>query len=61
MDNMVRWSITHIQVCGYIIDCHVAIFLHDGFNCSSGLTGWKSVCYRTNAVHELLSPPVHLL
>ena len=53
----------------YFIQCYAAIFLHDGFNCCIGLschysvylTGSRRVCYRTNAVHELPSPLVHLL
>jgi len=69
MDDMVCWSMTHIQMCGYYIHCYAAIFLHDGFNCCSGLwchysvslTRLRRVCYRTNAVHELPSPLVHLL
>ena len=28
---------THIQMCFYFIRCYAAIFLHDGFNCCSGL------------------------
>ena len=69
MDDMVCWSMTHIQMCGYFIQCYAAIFLHDGFNCCNSL--WcdysvclirsRRVCYRTNAVHELPSPLVHLL
>jgi hypothetical protein len=55
-------------VCDYIIHCYMAIFLHGGFNCCNGLwchysvclTGLRTVRYRTNAVHELLSPLVHL-
>jgi len=49
--------------------CYAAIYLHDGFNCCNGLwchysvclTRSRRVCYRTNAVHELPSPLVHLL
>ena len=66
---MVCWSMTHIQMCGYFIHCYVAICLHDGFNCCNVLwchylvcqTRSRRVCYRTNAVHELPSPLVHLL
>ena len=66
---MVCWSVTHIQMCRYFIHCYVAIFLHDGFNCCNALwchhsvclTGSRAVCYRTAAVHELPSAPVHLL
>ena len=44
-------------------------FLHDGFNCCNGLWCYYSVClirsrrvcYRTNTIHELPSPLVHLL
>ena len=62
MDEMVCWSMTHIQMCGYFIHCYAAIFLHDGFNCFSELwcnysvclTRSRRVCYRTNAVRELL-------
>jgi len=69
MDNMVCWSMTHIQMCGYFIHCYEVIFLHDGFNCCNDLwhhfsvclTRSRRVCYRTNAVHELPSPLVHLL
>ena len=69
MDDMVCRSMTHIQMCGYFIHCYAAISLHDGFNCCSALwchywvclTGSRRVCYRTNAVHELPSPLVHLL
>ena len=69
MDDMVCWSMTNIQICGYFIHCYAAIFLHDGFNCCNGL--WchysafpdrsRRICYRTNAVHELPSPLAHLL
>ena len=66
---MVCWSMTHFQICCYFIRCYAAIFLHDGFNRCNALwchywvclTGSRRVCYRTNAVHELPSPPVHLL
>ena len=67
-DDMVCWSMTHIQICGCFIHCYTAIFLHDGFNCCNGpwchysvcLTRSRRVRYRTNAVHELPSPLVHL-
>ena len=66
MDDMVYWSMTHIQMCGCFVHCYAAIFLHDGFNCCNGLwchysvclTRWRRVCYRTNAVHEPPSPLV---
>ena len=35
--DVVCWSITHIQMCFYFIHCYAVIFLHDGFNCCSGL------------------------
>ena len=62
-------SMTHIQMCSYFIRCYAAILLHDGFSCCSALwyhysvclTGSRRVCYRTDAVHELPIPPVHLL
>ena len=65
----VYWSRTHIQMCSYFIHCYTAIFLHNGFNCCNGLwchysvclTRSRRVCYRTDAVHELPSPLVHLL
>ena len=55
---------SHIQMCGYFIRCYAVIFLHNGFNCCSGLwchnsvslTMSRRVCYRTNAVHEIPSP-----
>jgi len=55
-------------MCGCSIHCYAAIFLHDDFNCCSGLwchywvclTGSRRVYYRTNAVHELPSELVHL-
>jgi hypothetical protein len=51
-------------MCDYFIHRCAAIFLHDGFNCCNGLwchysvclTRSRRVCYRTNAIHELLSP-----
>ena len=68
-DDIVCWSMTHIQMWDYFIHCYAAIFLHDSFNCCSCL--WchysvclirsRRVCYRTNAVLELPSPLVHLL
>ena len=30
MDDMVCWSMTHIQMCDYFVHCYAAIFLHDG-------------------------------
>ena len=58
-----------VSIACYFIRCYAAIFLHDGFNCCNALwchhsvclTRSRTVCYRTNAVHELPSPPVHLL
>jgi len=52
---------------GYLIHRYAAIFLHDGFNCCSGLwchysvclTRSRRVCYRINAVRKLPSPLVH--
>ena len=44
MDDMVCWSLTHIQMCGYFIHCYMAIFLHDGFNCCNGLWCHYWVC-----------------
>jgi hypothetical protein len=35
---MVCWSMTHIQMCGYLINCYAAIFFHDGFNCCNDLS-----------------------
>jgi hypothetical protein len=69
MDNMVCWSMTNIQTCGYFIHCYATILLHNCFNrcnclqChySVCLTRSRTVCYRTNAVHELLIPFIHLL
>jgi hypothetical protein len=66
---MVCWSTTNIQTCGYFIHCYATILLHDCFNRCSGLwrhysvclTGSRTVCCRTNAVHELLIPLIHLL
>ena len=62
LDEMVCWSMTHTQMCGYFIHCYAAIFLHDGFLCCNGLwchyslclTKSRRVCYRTNVVHVLL-------
>jgi hypothetical protein len=56
-------------MCGYFIHCYAAIFLHHRFNCCNDLwchhSVWlsrsRSVCYKTNAVHELLSSLVLLL
>jgi len=58
-----------VSIARYFIHCYVAIFLHDGFNYCNGLlchysvclTSSRRVCYRTNAVHELPIPLVHLL
>ena len=44
MDDMVCWSMTHIQMCGYFIHSYAAIFLHDGFNCCNGLWCHNLVC-----------------
>jgi hypothetical protein len=64
MDNMVYWSTTNIKTCGYFIHCYATILLPDCFDRFNGLwchysvclTGSRTVCYRTNAVHELLIP-----
>jgi hypothetical protein len=56
-------------MCGYFIHSYAAIFLHDGFNFCNGcwchysvcLTGSRRVCSRTDVVHELFCPFVHLL
>jgi hypothetical protein len=69
MDNTVCRSTTNIQTCGYFIHCYATIFLHDCLNRCNGrcyhysvcLTVPRTVCYRTNAVHELLIPLIHLL
>ena len=69
MDDMMCWSMTHIQMCRYFIHCYAAIFLHDGFNYCNVLwchywvclTGSRGVCYRTNGVHELPIPLAHFL
>jgi hypothetical protein len=68
-DNTVCWSTTNIQTCGYFIHCYATILLHDCFNRCNALwchysvclTGLRTVCYRTNANHELLIPLAHLL
>jgi len=44
VDDMVCWSMTHIQMCGYFIHCYAVMFLHDGFNCRYGLWCHYSVC-----------------
>jgi hypothetical protein len=66
---MVCWSTTNIQTCGYFIHCYATILLHDCFNRCNSLWCHYSVCltvsrtvfYRTNAVHELVIPLIHLL
>ena len=66
--QMISFRYVDSIVC-YLIRCYAAILLHDGFNCCTALwclhsvclTGSRTVCYRTDAVHELPSPPVHLL
>jgi hypothetical protein len=55
---------TYIQMCGCLIHCCAVIFLNEGSNCCNGLwchylvclTRSRRVCYRSNAIHELLSP-----
>ena len=56
MDDMVSWSMTHIQMCGYFIHCYAAIFLHDGFNCCrvSGVTTGCAWPGRGESVTELM-------
>jgi len=57
MDDMVWWSMTHIQMCGYFIHCYATIFLHDGFNCCNGLWRHYSLCAwpgRGESVTELM-------
>ena len=56
MDDMVSWSMTHIQMCGYFIHCYAAIFLHDGFNCCrvSGVTNRCAWPGRGESVTELM-------
>ena len=56
MDDMVCWSMTHIQMCGYFIHCYAAMFLHDGFNCCNGLWCHYSVSWpgRGESVTELM-------
>jgi hypothetical protein len=43
-------------MCGYFIHCHVAILLHDGFNCCGGLWCHHSVAWpgRSESVTELM-------
>ena len=53
----------------YFIHRHAVIYLHVGFTCCTALwchyrvclTMPRTVCYRTDAVHELPSPLLHLL
>ena len=52
MDDMVCWSMTHIQMCGYLINFYAAIFLHDVFNCCNGL--WCAWPGRGVSVTELM-------
>jgi hypothetical protein len=56
MDDIVCWSMTHIQMCDYFIHCYAAIFLHDGFNCcmASGVTTWCARQSRGESVTELM-------
>jgi hypothetical protein len=65
MDNMVCWFTINIQTCGYFIHFYATILLHDCFNRCNALwchhSEFRTVCYRTNAVHELLIPLIHLL
>jgi len=56
-DDMVCWSMTHTQMSGYSIHCCKGLSCHY----SVCLTRSRRVCYRTNAVHALPSPLVHLL
>jgi hypothetical protein len=68
MDNMVCWSTTHIQMYRYFIHRYATILLHDCFNRCNALwchhsvclTGSRTVCYRTTAVHKHLIPLTHL-
>jgi hypothetical protein len=54
MNDIVCWSTTHIQVCGYIIiHCYAAIFLHGGFN-RSGVTTRCAWPGRRQSVTELM-------
>jgi len=54
-DDMMCWSMTHIQMCSYFIHCYAAIFLHDGFSCCSGLWCHYSVCLtRSRRLTELM-------
>jgi hypothetical protein len=51
------------------LDVRLFLSLLHGFNCCNGLwchylvclTRSRRACYRTNAIHELLSPLIHLL
>jgi hypothetical protein len=49
-------------MCGYFIHCHAAVFLHDGFNCCSGLWChyWVAWPGRSQSVTELM-PFMHFL
>jgi len=42
MNDMVCWTMTHIQTNSYFIHCYATSFLHDGFNCwlASGVSTW---------------------
>jgi hypothetical protein len=68
-DDMMCLSVTHIQMCRHFIHCYAVIFIHYGFSYFSALwchyrvclTGPRTVCYWTNAVHELPSALVHSL
>jgi hypothetical protein len=42
MDNMVCWSMTHIQMCGYFIHCYAVIpfTLASTAAMASGVTTW---------------------
>ena len=64
LDDMVWWSVTHIQMCGYFIYCYAAVFLHDGFNRCNTLWCHHSVCLTgpVQSVTELMpfmKSPVH--
>jgi len=50
------WSMTHIQMYSYFIHRYAAIFLHDGFNCCSGLWChyWVYLTRRGESVTELM-------
>ena len=55
MDDMVCWSMIHTEMCGYLIHCYAAIFLHGGFNYCNGLWCHYSVCLsRGESVTELI-------